>query len=218
MNESRWQALGVWYALRSARERLILLVAAVVLLAYAWFMLAFETLEASQASTERQLVQLTRENTALALAHEKLRVAADEQPNAALERQIARLKAQNARLDVEVGAMSVTLVEPERMAMVLSRVMAKQPNIELIGMQNRPAEQLFFRAVDSGEPLVVFKHGLKLELKGRYLDALRYLADIEALGVRFFWEAASYRAEEYPDGVLTIDVFTLSTQEQLINV
>jgi MSHA biogenesis protein MshJ len=97
-------------------------------------------------------------------------------------------------------------------------VMARQPNIELIGMQNRPAEQLFFRAVDSGEPLVVFKHGLKLELKGRYLDALQYLADIEALGVRFFWEAASYQVEEYPDGVLTIDVFTLSTQEQLINV
>ena len=181
-------------------------------------MLAFETLEASQVSTERQLVQLAQENAALALAHENLRVAADEQPNAALERQIARLTAQNARLDVEVGAMSVTLVEPERMAMVLSRVMARQPNIELIGMQNRPAEQLFFRAVDSGEPLVVFKHGLKLELKGRYLDALQYLADIEALGVRFFWEAASYQVEEYPDGVLTIDVFTLSTQEQLINV
>ena len=218
MNDSRWQALGVWYALRPARERLILLVAAVVLLAYVWFVLAFETLEASQASTERQLVQLTQENAALALAHENLRVAADEQPNAALERQIARLTAQNARLDVEVGAMSVTLVEPERMAMVLSRVMARQPNIELIGMQNRPAEQLFFRAVDSGEPLVVFKHGLKLELKGRYLDALQYLADIEALGVRFFWEAASYQVGEYPDGVLTIDVFTLSTQEQLINV
>ena len=33
-----------------------------------------------------------------------------------------------------------------------------------------------------------------------------------------FWEAASYQVEEYPDGVLTIDVFTLSTQEQLINV
>ena len=51
MNDNRWQALGVWYALRPARERLILLVAAVVLLAYVWFMLAFETLEASQAST-----------------------------------------------------------------------------------------------------------------------------------------------------------------------
>ena len=60
MNESRWQALGVWYALRPARERLILLVAAVVLLAYVWFMSAFETLEASKASTERQLVQLTQ--------------------------------------------------------------------------------------------------------------------------------------------------------------
>ena len=89
-------------------------------------------------------MQLVQENAALALAHENLRVAANEQPNAALERQIARLEAQNARLDLEVGAMSVTLVEPERMAMVLSRVMSRQPNIELIGMQTDPLSSSFF--------------------------------------------------------------------------
>ena len=218
MNGERWQALQVWFGLRPARERLILLVATGVVLGYAWLLLGFDTLTASGAEAERRLSQFQRENSALASAHASLMMAAEEEPNTALERQIARLEAQNARLDVEVGAMSVTLVEPERMAMVLSRVMAKQPNIELVGMQNRAAEQLFFRAVDSGEPLVVFKHGLRLELRGGYLDALKYLADIESLGVRFFWESVTYSSEEYPEGTLTIDVFTLSTQEQLINV
>ncbi|MEL0218693.1 MAG: hypothetical protein VXB09_13705 [Gammaproteobacteria bacterium] len=218
MNGERWQALQVWFGLRPARERLILMLAIGVVLGYAWLLLGLDTLTARAADVERQLLQIQRENAALSNAHAALKNSAEEEPNSALQRQIARLEAQNARLDVEVGAMSVTLVEPERMAMVLSRVMAKQPNIELIGMQNRSAEQLFFRAVDSGEPLVVFKHGLRLELKGRYLDALKYLADIEALGVRFFWESVTYEAEEYPDGILTIDVFTLSTQEQLINV
>ena len=218
MNGERWQALQVWFGLRPARERLILMLAIGVVLGYAWLLLGLDTLTAGAADAERQLLQIQRENAALSNAHAALKNSAEEEPNSALQRQIARLEAQNARLDVEVGAMSVTLVEPERMAMVLSRVMAKQPNIELIGMQNRSAEQLFFRAVDSGEPLVVFKHGLRLELKGRYLDALKYLADIEALGVRFFWESVTYEAEEYPDGILTIDVFTLSTQEQLINV
>ena len=163
MNSERWQALQVWFGLRPARERLILLVATGVVLGYAWLLLGFDTLSASGAEAERRLSQVERENSALASAHASLMAAAEEEPNTALERQIARLEAQNARLDVEVGAMSVTLVEPERMAMVLSRVMAKQPNIELLGMQNRAAEQLFFRAVDSGEPLVVFKHGLRLE-------------------------------------------------------
>jgi len=218
VNGERWQALQVWFGLRPARERLILMLAIGVVLGYAWLLLGFDTLTARAADAERRLLQIQRENASLSNAHAALKNSAEEEPNTALQRQIARLEAQNARLDVEVGAMSVTLVEPERMAMVLSRVMAKQPNIELIGMQNRSAEQLFFRAVDSGEPLVVFKHGLRLELKGGYLDALEYLADIEALGVRFFWESVTYEAEEYPDGILTIDVFTLSTQEQLINV
>jgi MSHA biogenesis protein MshJ len=218
VNGERWQALQVWFGLRPARERMILMLAIGVVLGYAWLLLGFDTLTARAVDAERRLSQIQRENAALSSAHAALKNSAEEEPNTALQRQIARLEAQNARLDVEVGAMSVTLVEPERMAMVLSRVMAKQPNIELIGMQNRSAEQLFFRAVDSGEPLVVFKHGLRLELKGGYLDALKYLADIEALGVRFFWESVTYEAEEYPDGILTIDVFTLSTQEQLINV
>ncbi|MGB2331511.1 MAG: hypothetical protein ACPH3H_12490, partial [Pseudomonadales bacterium] len=78
---------------------------------------------------------------------------------------------------------------------------------------------LFFSSGELGdEPLVVFKHGLNLTLRGSYLDVLRYLSAIENLGVRFFWERVEYKSEAYPLGVIAIEVFTLSTQEQLLNV
>lgn len=217
MNSDQWQALSVWFNARTARERLVIVIALAVVMGYAT-LLANEALDRSIALKSQQLQNLERENRVLSQEHALLRRDAEEEPNIALERQIERLKAQNDRLDIEVGAMSVTLVEPERMAMVLSRVMAKQSSIELLSVENRPAEQLFFRAVESGDPLIVFKHGLKLSLKGSYLDSLRYLADIESLGVRFFWEAAEFEVEDYPTGQLTIEVFTLSTKEQLINV
>ena len=85
MNESRWQALGVWYALRPARERLILLVAAVVLLAYVWFMLAFETLEAVTAleplSSRDQSNNPSRSSKRLFILEEQVTLSF---PNAAL--------------------------------------------------------------------------------------------------------------------------------------
>ncbi|MDA1207911.1 MAG: MSHA biogenesis protein MshJ, partial [Proteobacteria bacterium] len=62
------------------------------------------------------------------------------------------------------------------------------------------------------------KHGIELTLQGSYLDVLRYLAAIENIGVRFFWERVEYQVEQYPLGEVSIEVFTLSTQEQLLDV
>jgi len=78
---------------------------------------------------------------------------------------------------------------------------------------------LFFRT-GGGEdkPLVIYKHGIELTLQGSYLDVLRYLAAIENIGVRFFWERVEYQVEQYPLGEVSIEVFTLSTQEQLLDV
>ena len=218
MSSNRWIALSEWFEQRPLRERVILLSAICVVMVYVWMLIGFDALASKGDAWRQQLLNLEEENLRLSQQHAMLMLDAEEEPNTALERQIARLRAQNDRLDTEVGAMSVTLVEPERMAMVLSRVMANQPSIQLVSVQNKSAEQLFFRAVDSGEPLVVYKHGLRLSLSGTYLDSLQYLADIENLGVRFFWETAEFSVAEYPNGKLTLEVFTLSTKEQLIDV
>jgi len=218
MSSNRWIALSEWFEQRPLRERVILLSAICVVMVYVWMLIGFDALDSKGDALRQQLLSLEEENFSLSQQHAILMLDAEEEPNTALERQIARLRAQNDRLDTEVGAMSVTLVEPERMAMVLSRVMANQPSIQLVSVQNKSAEQLFFRAVDSGEPLVVYKHGLRLSLSGTYLDSLQYLADIEDLGVRFFWETAEFSVAEYPNGKLSLEVFTLSTKEQLIDV
>ena len=218
MSSNRWIELSEWFEQRPLRERVILLSAICVVMVYVWMSIGFDALASKGDARRQQLLNLEEENLRLSQQHTILMLDAEEEPNTALERQIARLRAQNDRLDTEVGAMSVTLVEPERMAMVLSRVMANQPSIQLVSVQNKSAEQLFFRAVDSGEPLVVYKHGLRLSLSGTYLDSLQYLADIENLGVRFFWETAEFSVAEYPNGKLTLEVFTLSTKEQLIDV
>jgi len=218
MSSNRWIELSEWFEQRPLRERVILLSAICVVMVYVWMSIGFDALASKGDARRQQLLNLEEENLRLSQQHAILMLDAEEEPNTALERQIARLRAQNDRLDTEVGAMSVTLVEPERMAMVLSRVMANQPSIQLVSVQNKSAEQLFFRAVDSGEPLVVYKHGLRLSLSGTYLDSLQYLADIEDLGVRFFWETAEFSVAEYPNGKLSLEVFTLSTKEQLIDV
>lgn len=219
MNPSVWLELQAWFGLRSVRERGIVLITVGLLLFYGWDWFLQSNLQAFAASEARRLQTLEQTNLGLAQQHNNLAAIAQENPNTLLKRTIGRLNAQNERLDLEIEAMSGTLVQPIQMADVLSRVMLQQGGVELLSIENRPPESLFFRSGESGdEPLVVYKHGLNLTLRGSYLDVLRYLSAIENLGVRFFWERVEYTSEAYPAGVIAIEVFTLSTQEQLLNV
>ena len=219
MNASLWTELQVWFALRGARERAVVLIAVVVVLGYGWQFLVKDGLEQYMQAEIRNLAQLQTQNAALEAQRAELDAVAEADPNALLQRTIARLNAQNTRLDLEIEAMSGKLVQPADMAAVLSRVMSQQGGVTLLGMQNRPPESLFFRTGNSDAgALVIYKHGLDLSLKGSYLDVLQYLAEIESLGVRFFWERVEYKSVTYPEGEIAIQVFTLSTQEQLLDV
>ena len=219
MNASLWTELQVWFALRGVRERTVVLIAVVVVLGYGWQFLVKDGLEQYMQAEIRNLAQLQTQNAALEAQRAELDAVAEADPNALLQRTIARLNAQNTRLDLEIEAMSGKLVLPADMAAVLSRVMSQQGGVTLLGMQNRPPESLFFRTGNSDAgALVIYKHGLDLSLKGSYLDVLQYLAEIESLGVRFFWERVEYKAVSYPEGEIAIQVFTLSTQEQLLDV
>ena len=219
MNASLWTELQVWFALRGARERAVVLIAVVVVLGFGWQFLVKDGFEQYTQAEIRNLAQLQAQNAALEAQRAELNAVAEADPNTLLQRTIARLNAQNTRLDLEIEAMSGKLVQPADMAVVLGRVMSQQGGVKLLGMQNRPPESLFFRTGngDAGA-LVIYKHGLDLTLKGSYLDVLQYLAEIESLGVRFFWERVEYKAVTYPEGEIAIQVFTLSTQEQLLDV
>ena len=219
MNPSRWQELNVWFSARAARERLVVLFAALVLFSYGWQLLVRDSLTAFIATQTLRSTQLSQQQSLLQAQYDDLSRIAEADPNALLKQTIGRLSAQNERLDFEIEALSGKLVLPAEMAGVLSRVMADQPGVTLVGMTNRPPESLFFRTSgDENSPLVIYKHGIELTLQGSYLDVLRYLAAIENLGVRFFWESVEYEVKAYPLGEVAIEVFTLSTQEQLLDV
>jgi len=219
MNASLWTELSLWFAARAPRERAVLLIATLALLGYGWQMLVQDNVARFIGTEGGRLQQLNQQQQGLQAQYESLAAISEADPNALLRRTIDRLAAQNKRLDLEIEALSGKLVLPADMASVLSRVMAEQTGVRLIAMNNQPPESLFFRTGGAEDkPLVIYKHGIELTLQGSYLDVLRYLAAIENIGVRFFWERVEYQVEQYPLGEVSIEVFTLSTQEQLLDV
>ena len=72
------------------------------------------------------------------------------------------------------------------------------------------------KAVD--DTLLLYKHGIKLVLKGEYFQLRDYLQQLEQLQWQFFWQEFNYQLLEYPNGELHIEMYSLSTKKEFIGV
>lgn len=128
-------------------------------------------------------------------------------------------------------------VAPENMADMLSDVLQKNQGLELLSINNLPAEPLFHKEqeeslamnkksnsktmiskkIDPGL-MGVFMHSLEMELQGRYLDVLDYLLALEELPWKIFWDQVKLEVVEYPKVKVHIKVHTFSLKDGWLSV
>jgi len=220
VNFERWSELNRLYSLRPVRERLILVLAMLFGLAFIWNDYLQAGLVRQAASDPKRLERMKQDNVNLKTQYRGLVIQAEADPNALLRKSIERLLTQNNRLDGEIQNSSGRLVDPTKMVAILSRVLAKQEEVQLLSMSNLPSEKLMISsmvAASSNAPQI-YKHGLSFEVKGRYQSIVEYLKALESSNAGFYWEDAHFSVEEYPYARLSVKVFTLSTQEQFLDV
>ena len=68
------------------------------------------------------------------------------------------------------------------------------------------------------DEFILYKHGIRLKLKGSYFQLKSYLSQLESLKWRFFWQKFNYNLAVYPEGELEITMYSLSTQREFIGV
>lgn len=78
-------------------------------------------------------------------------------------------------------------------------------------------------AAESGEDIAVadqevFRHSIRVTLRGKYVDIIRYLQAVETLPWRIFWDELSLEANDYPRALVTVEFHTLSTDEAWFKV
>lgn len=62
----------------------------------------------------------------------------------------------------------------------------------------------------------VFKHSVTVSFEGNYLAVIRYLKSLEELEWKVYWQKLDYKVESFPRALITLEVFTLSTQQGVL--
>lgn len=215
--KSIWQEYSNHYNQLQRRERLLVLAVLLVLVYALWSLLFGQALSAQQGRLNGQLVQAEKNLASKQQQLSLLQSRSQQDPDAALRGEIARVKADIEQLDQQLQQAAVGLVRAQELPNILEQVLLKTGKLKLISLQTLPLEELSLvvdeqTAADAG----VFKHPVRLEVKGDYFAVQEYLAALENLPWRFYWDGLEYKVQQYPGASTVLTVYTLSSERGVI--
>ena len=230
--KDKWMLLQEKAEALSVRERAIIFVTGLILILVLWLQLFFSSWEVKQKAANQSLVQSEAELAELKVEIHTLESKLRQNPNDPLQAENNELEENLSELGAEIREQLAHLMPPQQMAQTMQEVLADYKGLALISARNLPVEQLALGVGNSassnteGEAAgdneaqagaVIYSHGFEMKLEGGYFQALQFLQGLEEMK-GFYWRALDYQVEEYPKGVLTIELSTLSLEEEWIGV
>ncbi|MFH0934849.1 MAG: type II secretion system protein GspM [Pseudomonadota bacterium] len=116
------------------------------------------------------------------------------------------------------------LVPPEKMAELLEQVLKRDQRLQLVALATLPVSPLIESSGDAataqatGLETQIYKHGVKITVRGSYADLLQYLSALERLPTQMFWGKAQMTVIQYPSVELTLTLYTLSLDKTWLQV
>jgi MSHA biogenesis protein MshJ len=197
----------------SVRERLLVLVTALVLIGAAWHAFLMQPLQQRAAQTRAELNALEQRIVAANqnLEEQILQLAGG---GAEQRTRIASLQQRIDEINATLGNHAAELIDPAEMAQVLEGVLTEQSRLTLVRIRNTTPESL--SSDEDPDAVTFYKHGLEIEIEGSYAACVEYLDAIEALPWRLYWQVLELDVLEYPRNRIRLEVGTLSLDEEWI--
>lgn len=193
--------------------RLTLFVAALAVIASAWYVLLMAPLAQHQRNLQREAARV--QARIADLREHGGREARAPSPAADRQARIAAIKFDIDRLDHRIKRIKDQMIDPRRMMTVLHSLLTRNTRLTLVSIESLAPKPLVDKRVKASarEGMHhVFMHGVRIRFQGGYLETLRYLKALEALPWRLFWGELDYDVRDYPRGEGTLVVYTMSME------
>ncbi|MEO8343740.1 MAG: agglutinin biogenesis protein [Gallionella sp.] len=211
----------------SLRERAMIFVAAAFVVISLMEVLLLDPLLARQKILSTQVVQQQEKMKELQAQMQNLLQAKRDDEHSPLRDRLAQLKQQLQQQDSYLQSRRDRLIAPDKMADLLRQVLHKNDRLQLVELQTLPVSLLIEKPQTGtateeqkqpGAQKQIFKHGVRITVRGGYLDLLRYVTALEKMPAQMFWGEASLSVEKYPEAVFTLTVYTLSLDKTWLAV
>jgi MSHA biogenesis protein MshJ len=202
------------YLKLSQRERSLLQVTlytgVILLCVWLWFEPSWQ--QHQSATAEQQ--QLRSETQQLRQQLQALEQQPRRDPNAELQRIIEDEQQQLQQLRQRIGQLTDALVSPQQMLAVLRSLLQADQRLQLVALSNSTRERV--ELGEAYQDVRLYRHGLELTMTATYPGLVDYLNQLDQAPWQLYWQLLDYQVDQYPRGQVTLKVYTLSTQEEVI--
>jgi len=221
---AQWKQLGAKFDAQSQRERALLagaLILGTLLLGNSLLIEPnFARAKIAQRLGEQQAMEATNLESQITVTKAQLQV----DPDAGRKAEIARLKAALATVEGNLKALEGSLVPPEQMNALLEQLLASNTRLRLVSLKSLAPINLA-AAGKTEDPaktpvpatqqneLGLYKHGVEIRLEGSYADLYAWMSQLESTQRKLLWGDVRFTVVEHPRSVLSLTVYTLSTDK-----
>lgn len=199
----------------SLRERGLIFITVLVVLYFVAVNLLFGPANTERDRLQAQINQVRTETQTLDTQIQGILAGGAQDPDAAKREKIAALQTNLQQMDASLNQATFGLVPPKEMTRLVEQMLSKNRALRVLKVESLPAAPLVEGGTEANNApgTMIYKHGMRIELQGGYLDILRYLKSLEELPWKLFWGQATMKTDKYPESKLTLLIYTLSTHE-----
>ena len=213
--------LTEWLDQRSPRERIMLLAAVLALGVFFSYAFYFNPQAARRSGIAAQIAELNTTLAALDTQAEAIKTRGQTDPDQAQRVRLEQLQVELDQLHQRLRDATVDMISPREMAGVLRDLLVRQKGLQLLRLENLPAEVLLPSAekesgADDVNKLHLYRHPMRIVFSGTYLQTLEYLRALEKLPRRLFWDDLEIVVKDHPRAEIALTVHTLSLHKEWI--
>jgi MSHA biogenesis protein MshJ len=225
-----WRDYSAKFLTISAREQYLVLLTGLIAITFIFFNLFIDEKRVKIDSLTKQIKQANSGVQSTQTTIDILQQSLAKDPNVAIHKQIVQYEEKLASVDSELLLLTSDLINPIQMRYALIDLLKTQKSVSLLsfevieaqamttGHQDKDSSDDNVNNEDGEQSLTLYKHGIKLKLKGSYFKLRDYLSQLEKMQWTFFWQEFDYQLIEYPNSELSIEMYSLSTKKEFIGV
>jgi MSHA biogenesis protein MshJ len=124
------------------------------------------------------------------------------------------LRGQIDELDDQLVEYYDNLIPASKMGEILQQALTSESGLKLQSIKSLRVERLSaYESADEQESVALFRKGIQLRFEGDYFSTVNYLKKLENLEWKLLWGSLDYKVMDYPTATVTIQVYTLSSEE-----
>lgn len=240
--KDEWRKYADKFLSITPREQYLVLATGFIFITFVLYSLCIESNIEALDKTEKTIkeLKLTRiSNESTIMTYQE---ALKGDPDINVKQDINAYEKKLAKLDKALLALASDLINPVQMRYALLELLDLQKGVSLTSFELMDVEKMTIDSTETLEQLGnkkainstkieninitdenshdldLYRHGIKIKLKGSYFHLRDYLIQLEQLSWKFFWQNFEYNLQAYPESELEIEMYSLSTKQEFIGV